>query len=84
MEEIVFQTNLYAMQEGKHFTPLTLEELYKFLAINLLMGIKRLPSYRDYWSSFEDLHDAYISKQMSVKRFSWILSRLHLNDNTVQ
>lgn len=84
MQEIVFQTNLYATQEGKQFTPLTLEELYRSLAINLLMGIKSMPSYRDYWSSFEDLHDAYISKQMPVKRFSWILSHLHLNDNTVQ
>lgn len=84
MQEIVFQTNLYSTQEGKQFTPLTLEELYRFLAINLLMGIKRMPSYRDYWSSFEDLHDNYISKQMSVKRFSWILSHLHLNDNSMK
>lgn len=84
IESIVFQTNLYATQEGKPFKPLELQELYKFLAINLLMGIKKLPSYRDYWSTSEDLHDGYISQQMSVKRFSWILSHLHLNDNSLQ
>ena len=40
LESIVFQTNLYATQEGKNFVPVSLSELYKFIAINLLMGIK--------------------------------------------
>ncbi|GBM01711.1 PiggyBac transposable element-derived protein 4 [Araneus ventricosus] len=84
MESIVFQTNLYSTQKGKNFSPLTQNELYRFLAINLAMGLKKMPSYRDYWSSCEVLHDSYISKAMSVKRFAWILSHLHLNDNTVQ
>ncbi|GBM15863.1 Chimeric ERCC6-PGBD3 protein [Araneus ventricosus] len=84
MESIVFQTNLYSTQKGKNFSPLTQNELYRFLAINLAMGLKKMPSYRDYWSSCEILHDSYISKAMSVKRFAWILSHLHLNDNTVQ
>jgi hypothetical protein len=48
LESIVFQTNLYATQKGKTFLPLKLGEMYKFLTINLLMGIKKLPSYRDY------------------------------------
>lgn len=43
-----------------------------------------MPSYRDYWCSSEVLHDSYISKQMNVKRFSWILGHLHLNDNTLK
>lgn len=77
MEGIIFQTNLYANQLGKQFVDLKVNEFYQFLAINLLMGIKKLPSYRDYWSSSELLHDNYISKQMNVKRFSWILSHLH-------
>ncbi|XP_035229209.1 piggyBac transposable element-derived protein 4-like [Stegodyphus dumicola] len=84
MENVVFQTNLYATQKDKPFNSLNLNELLKFLGINLLMGIKRIPSYRDYWSSTPEMHDAYISDQMSVKRFTWILSHLHLNDNTVQ
>jgi len=47
-----------------------------------MMGIKRLPSYRDYWFSNVQLNDPYISSVMSVKRFSFILSHLHLNDNS--
>ena len=84
MEKIIFQTNLYATQSGKSYSQLTLGELYLFLAINILMGIKKLPSYRDFWSSNELLHDNIIARQMPVKRFSWILSHLHLNDNSLQ
>jgi hypothetical protein len=47
------------------------------------MGIKRQASYRDYWSSAPDLNDAYISKLMSVNRYGWLLSNIHLNDNTL-
>ena len=84
METIVFQTNMYAFQKEKPYSSLDLAEFLRFLAINLLMGIKKMPSYRDHWSSSPDLHDDYIANLMPVKRFSWILSNLHLNDNTLQ
>lgn len=84
MELLVFQTNLYAQQQGKPYTPTTLEEMRSFLGLNLLMGIKRSPSYRDYWSTAPDLHDPFISKVMPVNRFGWLLSHLHLNDNILQ
>lgn len=80
---IVFQTNLYATQEGKRFTPTNVCEIKIFLGINILMGIKPLPSYRDYWSSSPDLHDEYISKLMPVNRFGWLLSHIHLSDNSL-
>ncbi|KAL0830520.1 hypothetical protein ABMA28_002681 [Loxostege sticticalis] len=80
---LCFQTNLYATQSGKPFTPTTSEELDVFIALNLVMGIKKLPSYRDYWSSAPDLHDSYISKFMTFNRFSWLLNYLHVNDNSV-
>lgn len=47
------------------------------------MGIKRMPSYRDYWSSSPDLHDPYISSLMTVNRFGWLLSTLHINNNMI-
>lgn len=80
---LCFQTNLYATQTGKPYTPITTEELDVFIALNLVMGIKKLPSYRDYWSSAPDLHDSYVSKFMSFNRFSWLLNNLHVNDNSV-
>ncbi|GBP23665.1 PiggyBac transposable element-derived protein 4 [Eumeta japonica] len=80
---LCFQNNLYPTQTGKPFTPITTEELNVFIALNLVMGIKKLPSYRDYWSSAPDLHDSYVSKFMSFNRFSCLLNNLHVNDNSV-
>ena len=61
---LIEQTNLFAIQSKKHFVPTT-EEIKIFLAINLLMGIKRSPSYRDYWSSRGELRDSFIASKMS-------------------
>lgn len=44
IETIVFQSNLYAQQSGKRFIPTTRVEIETFLGINILMGIKKLPS----------------------------------------
>lgn len=83
VEVISFQTNLYATQEGKLFSPTSPSEIQTFLAINMVMGIKKLPSYKDYWSSAPDLRDSYISSCMPLNRFSWLLGCLHLNDNNL-
>lgn len=81
---IVSQTNLYFEQSGKRFQKTDAIEIQKFIGINLLMGIKKQPSYRDYWSSDSRLSDAYIQSVMSVKRFSLLLSHIHLVDNTLE
>lgn len=83
VELIVHHTNLYAMQtETKPFVPVTKEEMLRFLGVNILMEVKQLPSYRDYWSVNEQLNDSYISNLMTVNRFGFLLSHLHLNDNS--
>ncbi|XP_018578352.1 uncharacterized protein LOC108916555 [Anoplophora glabripennis] len=84
---ITFQTNLYAFQrhvEGRHFKPTTAKEIKIFLEVNLLMGLKKLPSFKDYWSSQEEMRDPFISSVISRDRFAWLLSNIHLNDNAVQ
>ncbi|KAL4154020.1 hypothetical protein QTP88_001853 [Uroleucon formosanum] len=48
IDYLVFQTNFYAHQKQKPFEPATSKSMKTFLAINLLMGIKKLPSYKDY------------------------------------
>lgn len=83
VELIVFPTNLYATQKQKPFTPTTSEEIKIFLAINMIMGIKRQPSYKDYWSSKPILRDDFISSLMSLNRFSWLLGNFHLSDNNM-
>ena len=79
---IVEQSNLYCKQKGIVSESITIDEVKKFLSLNILMGIKKLPCYRDYWSTNAQLHDYYVSSVMSVKRFSFLLSHLHLNDIT--
>lgn len=53
IQDFVYQTNLYVTQKsgGNNPYPTTIDEVKNFLAINILMGIKKLPSYRDYWCS---------------------------------
>jgi len=86
-DHLVFQTNLYAEQikvtTGKQYVPTNAKEINAFLGINLLMGIKRSPSYKDYWSSAPELNDAFICSIMNQKRFGWLLSHIHVNDNSV-
>ena len=59
---IVFQTNLYAQQSWKSYSPTNDDEIRTFLGMNVLMGVKKLPIYRDYWSSDPKLNDFFISK----------------------
>jgi hypothetical protein len=52
--DICAQSNLYSTQQGKILN-LQLEELYAFIGIHFLMGYHKLPSWRDYWSTSNDL-----------------------------
>ncbi|XP_051168535.1 piggyBac transposable element-derived protein 4-like [Leptopilina boulardi] len=78
---LVVQTNLYLNQKQSTLDPVSKAEMLTFIGINILMGIKRLPSYKDYWSMNSQLNDPYISNLMSCNRFSFFLSHLHANDN---
>lgn len=84
IEHLVFQTNNYAQQQQKSYEPCNSKSMKAFLAINILKGIKKQASYKDYWSSNEQLRDSYISSIMPVNRFSWFLSHLHVNDHNLQ
>ncbi|KAJ8891293.1 hypothetical protein PR048_010809 [Dryococelus australis] len=86
IEKIAFQTNLCATQKhgGINPAPTTSQEIKEFLAITILMGVKKLPSYRDYWSSDSKLRHTFISSIMSLNRFSLLLGYLHFNDISEQ
>jgi hypothetical protein len=87
ISHITKQTNLYALQKFEDpikFKKTTNDEIKIFLGINVLMGIKRLPSIRDYYSSNDEIRDHYISSLMSRNRLMWILGNVHLNDNKKQ
>lgn len=82
INEIVFQTNLYAVQNQTPFQPTNSTEIKCFLAANIMMGITKKPSYHDYWSSNIQLRDDYVSSLINMKRFSWLLRNIHMNDNS--
>lgn len=53
----VFLTNLNATQQNKPYQPTTVEEIKIFFGINMFIAMKKLPSYRDYWSMSSDFRD---------------------------
>ncbi|KAF9419657.1 hypothetical protein HW555_003935 [Spodoptera exigua] len=79
---IIENTNLYAVQRNLKSINLTRDELLDFIAINLLMGVVKMPSYRDYWK--KDLRYNLIADVMSLKRYEQICQFLHFVDNSQQ
>ncbi|KAG1682704.1 PiggyBac transposable element-derived protein 3 [Nymphon striatum] len=84
INDLVFQTNLYATQGSRRFKPVSRDEFLSFLGINMLMGYHNLPSWRNYWSTAADLHVDIVKDTMSRNRFGEILSNLHANDNSIR
>lgn len=74
------ESERYAEQNGRTFQTSTIE-LSAFLGINILMGIHKLPSMKDYWSVEEGLGNLLIQKAMTRSRFLIILQNLHFTDN---
>ena len=60
---------------------LTNEELNAYIAIFIVMGIKKLPSIDMYWSSNPMIGCPWISNTMTRNRFQSINRFLHLADN---
>ena len=44
----------------KYWRPTNADEIKAFVGINILMGLKQLPEYNDYWSNDPVLNDSYI------------------------
>jgi hypothetical protein len=83
---MVTETNRYAQQQisiGKSlkWIDISKDEMERFLAILMLMGIHRLPEIRLYWSNNEMFANALIKKTMSRDRFVSILNNWHFSNN---
>ena len=50
LEIIVTETGGYAKQKGCNFET-TQDKMKAFIGINFIMGINKLPSLEDYWST---------------------------------
>lgn len=83
LDQIVYQSNLYAVQRGKILN-IDNKELLSFVEINFYMGYNVLPSWRHYWSTSANLGWNLVINTMRELRFDNILSNLHINDNTTR
>lgn len=86
LQLIVDETNLYAQQNPLSSTryawyDTTISEIKAFLGLIIMMGIKRLPSYIDYWSSNPLLGTPELVAGFPLNRFRHLLTRIHFNNN---
>ena len=79
-EAIIQQSKWFASQKGVALQ-LCVEELLAFIALNIAMGMLRLPQVRDYWTTSEVLSTPWFPTIMSRDRFFTILRFLHLADS---
>ena len=61
---------------------ITVDELYAFQALTILMGITKKPHIEMYWSSDAMIETPIFSKIMPLRRFQTILSLLHFSEET--
>jgi Transposase IS4 len=90
IDGILTETNLFASQiievkptAFRNFKDVTKDELWTFFALELLMGIVKKPTIKDYWTTDELLHSPMFPKAMSRNRFEEILRILHFSDNNM-
>ncbi|KAK2719757.1 hypothetical protein QYM36_005286 [Artemia franciscana] len=78
---IVDQTNLNAMRKKNLALKLSLEELRRFLGVQMLMSILRIPAIRIYWEN--GIRYSPVADTMSRDRFISLRSFFHICDDTL-
>lgn len=84
IEVIVNQSNLYAEQKNAptSFRKISTQDIRSYIFVNMMFGIHKIPSYRQYWSKDPLLHVSCIADVMSRNRYEEICRYLHLTDST--
>ena len=72
--------NRYATQKGCNFET-TEDEMKAFLGINFIMGMNKLPSLKDYWSTDKCIRHEEVQNVMTRTRFQSILQNLYFSNN---
>ncbi|KAK2702884.1 hypothetical protein QYM36_018532 [Artemia franciscana] len=81
LSNIVDQTNLNAMRKKNLALKLSLEELRRFLGVQMLMSILKLPAIRMYWEN--GIRYSPVADTMSRDRFISLRSFLHICYDTL-
>jgi len=76
-EQIAYNTLLYTVEKGIHFSPTNAQEIKYFIAIHIIMGTLKFPRVRMYWE------EAYrtVANNMTRDRFFQLRSNFHIIDN---
>ncbi|GBN86764.1 hypothetical protein AVEN_257507-1 [Araneus ventricosus] len=82
LEEMCFQSNLYATQHGKESVNISIGEMKVFSGINFVMTYVKYARLRQYWSTIGDLRLGIIANYMSINRFETIKCYFHFQDST--
>lgn len=77
--DITQNTNLYSVQKTGKSIQVTEDDIKSFLAIEVLMGIVKMPAYTDYWA--KRTRYAPVADIMSLKRYEQIRRHIHFVDN---
>ena len=64
--------------------PVSREEMYAFLGLSIAMGVVRLPSLQNYWSTHPILEQPWFRRTFARDRFLQILRVFHISDNSQQ
>ena len=80
LQIIAMETNRYTTQKSRNFETME-DEMKAFLGINFIMGINKLPSLEDYWSTDKCIGNEKIQNVMTRTRFQSILQNLHFSNN---
>ena len=71
-------------REDSTWYDVTFLEMKAFLAINILMGINRLPRLEMYWSSNSLIGNSRVASIMTCNRFRKILQYFHVADKEME
>ena len=83
-ELMAVETDRYACQKGaSSWQSVSLPEIWRFLGITVLMGIKRLPRISNYWSRDSFIGVPNLGRYVSQTRFWALRSNLHIVDNDI-
>ena len=80
LEIIVTEMNRYATQKSRNIET-TEDEIKAFFGINFIMGINKLPSLENYWSTDKCIGNEKIQNVMARTTFQSILQNLHFSNN---
>ena len=78
-ERLIDQTNLCSVEKTGESIKTTKEEMERFIGVQMLMSIVKLPRYEMYWSL--ETRVEQVTSLFSLKRYKKLREFLHIVDN---